>query len=146
MSQKSRWIEFQTSTPGVSYQSTILAAHMRYNQDTGAIIKHVTSHPFFGDASNKVFLLVNGGSRYIYRNIVPCVLRARWMAGQGTISGTLFLVYLDAQNMEHGSRTRLRARDHYTSGTLIGGEGGTCPSSLHITLEGPTEYVNARWM
>ena len=74
MSQKSRWIEFQTSTPGVSYQSTILAAHMRYNQDTGAIIKHVTSHPFFGNASNKVFLLVNGG--------------------QGTFTGTLFLVYL----------------------------------------------------
>jgi hypothetical protein len=37
--------------------------------------------------------------------------------------------------------TRLRARDHYTSSTLIGGKGGAGPSSLHITLEGPTEWV-----
>ena len=44
------------------------------------------------------------------------------------------------------SHTRLRARDHYTSSTLIGGKGGAGPSSLHTTLEGPTEYVNARWM
>ena len=44
------------------------------------------------------------------------------------------------------THTRLTARDHYTSSTLIGGEGGAGPSSLHTTLEGPTEYVNARWM
>jgi hypothetical protein len=44
------------------------------------------------------------------------------------------------------SLMRPRARDHYTSSTLIGGKGGTGPSSLHITLEGPMEYVNARWM
>ena len=45
------------------------------------------------------------------------------------------------------SHTRPRARDHYTSSTLIGGKGGAGPSSLlHTTLEGPTEYVNARWM
>ena len=42
------------------------------------------------------------------------------------------------------SHTRLRAHDHYTSSTLIGGKGGAFPSSLHTTLEGPTEYVNAR--
>jgi hypothetical protein len=42
--------------------------------------------------------------------------------------------------------TRLRARDHYNSSTLIDGKGGAGPSSLHTTLEGPTEYVNARWM
>ena len=36
------------------------------------------------------------------------------------------------------SHTRLRARDHYTSSTLIGGKGGTGPSSLYNTLEGPT--------
>ena len=42
--------------------------------------------------------------------------------------------------------TRLRARGHYTSSTLIGGEGGAGPSSLHTTLEGPTKYVNTRWM
>jgi hypothetical protein len=41
---------------------------------------------------------------------------------------------------------RLRARDHRTSRTLIGGKGGAGPSSLHTMLEGPTEYVNARWM
>ena len=34
----------------------------------------------------------------------------------------------------------------YTSSTLIGGKGGADPSSLHAMLEGPTEYVNARWM
>ena len=37
------------------------------------------------------------------------------------------------------SHTRLRACDHYTSSTLIGGKGGAGPSSLHTTLEGPTE-------
>ena len=42
------------------------------------------------------------------------------------------------------SYTRLRARDHYTSSTLVGGKGGAGPSSHHTTLEGPTEYVNAR--
>jgi hypothetical protein len=38
---------------------------------------------------------------------------------------------------------RLRARDHYNSGTLIGEKGGAGPSSLHTALEGPTEYVIA---
>ena len=32
------------------------------------------------------------------------------------------------------------------SSTLIGGKGGPNPSSLHTTLERPTEYVNARRM
>ena len=41
---------------------------------------------------------------------------------------------------------RLRARDHYTPSTVIGRKGGAGPSSLHTMLEGPTEYVNARWM
>jgi hypothetical protein len=44
------------------------------------------------------------------------------------------------------SHTKLRARDHCTSSTLIGGKGGAGPSSLHTMLEGPTEYVNSRWM
>jgi hypothetical protein len=44
------------------------------------------------------------------------------------------------------SHRRLRARDHYPSSTLIGAKGGAGPNSLHTTLEGPTEYVNARWM
>ena len=44
------------------------------------------------------------------------------------------------------SHTTLRARDHYTLSTPIGGKGRAGPSSLHTTLEGPTEYVNAWWM
>jgi hypothetical protein len=44
------------------------------------------------------------------------------------------------------SHTGPRARDQYTSSTLIGGKGRAGPSSLYTTLEGPTEYVNARWM
>ena len=39
------------------------------------------------------------------------------------------------------SHTRLRARDHYASNTLIGGKGGAGPSSLRTALEGPTEYI-----
>jgi hypothetical protein len=42
------------------------------------------------------------------------------------------------------SHTKLRARDQYSSSTLIGGKGGADPSSLHTTLEGPKEYVYAR--
>jgi hypothetical protein len=42
------------------------------------------------------------------------------------------------------SHTRLRARDCYTSSTLIGGKGSAGPSLLHTTLEGSMEYVNAR--
>ena len=42
------------------------------------------------------------------------------------------------------SDMRLRAHDNYTSSTLIGGKGGAGPSSLHTTLEGPMEHVNAR--
>ena len=41
---------------------------------------------------------------------------------------------------------RLRACDHCTSSTLIGGKGGAAPSLLHTTLEGPMENVDARWM
>ena len=44
------------------------------------------------------------------------------------------------------SHTRLRTRDHYISNTLIGKKGKAGPSSLDTAHEGPTEYVNARWM
>jgi hypothetical protein len=44
------------------------------------------------------------------------------------------------------THTRPRARDQYTSSTLIGGKGGAGPRSHHTMLEGPTEYVYARWM
>ena len=37
------------------------------------------------------------------------------------------------------SHMRLRACDHYTSSTLLGGKGGAGPSSLHAMLEGPIE-------
>ena len=43
-------------------------------------------------------------------------------------------------------RARERARDHHTSSTLVGGNGGAGPSSLHTPLKGPMEYVNARWI
>ena len=39
---------------------------------------------------------------------------------------------------------RLRARDLYTSSTLIGGKEGAGPSSLHTMLEGPTN--KSMWM
>ena len=42
--------------------------------------------------------------------------------------------------------TRDWARDHCNSSPLVGGKGRAGPSSLHTTLEGPTEYVNAKWM
>ena len=40
------------------------------------------------------------------------------------------------------SHTILRAYDHYTSSTLIGGKGGAGPSSLHNTHEGQMEYTS----
>ena len=52
----------------------------------------------------------------------------------------------DNKGLRATSHMRLTACKHYTSSTLIGGKGGAGPSSLHTTLEGPTEYVNARWM
>ena len=49
--------------------------------------------------------------------------------------------------MRATSHTRLRARDHYTSSTLIGGKSGAGPDSLHtLTIEGPPEYVSATWI
>jgi hypothetical protein len=53
---------------------------------------------------------------------------------------------LSFTTLEATSHTRLQACDQYTSSTLIGGKGGAGPSSLHTTLEGLMEYVNARWM
>ena len=41
---------------------------------------------------------------------------------------------------------RLTAHDHYASSPFIGGKGGAGPSLPYTTLEGPTEYVNAKWM
>ena len=51
-----------------------------------------------------------------------------------------------SHNIRATSHTRPSAHDHYTLSTLIGGKGGASPSLRHTTLEGPKEYVNARWM
>ena len=56
------------------------------------------------------------------------------------------LKYLKVIWIRATSHTRLRARDIYTSSTLIGGQGRAGASSLHATLEGLMEHVNARWM
>ena len=45
------------------------------------------------------------------------------------------------------SHTRLRARNHYTSSTVIGGKGGAGPSPLPtVPLRDQQKYVNAGWM
>ena len=60
---------------------------------------------------------------------------------------TTCLKYDDHLMLRATSHPRPRARDLYTSSTLVGGKGGAGPSSpLHTTLEGRTEHVNARWM
>jgi hypothetical protein len=51
-------------------------------------------------------------------------------------NGRLRVVYLRAT-----SHTRLRTRDRYTSSTIIDGEGGSGPSSLHTTLAWGTNGV-----
>ena len=67
----------------------------------------------------------------------------QWMS-LWTSSWGLGLVFnLRSYILRATSPTRLRARDHYT---LIGGKGIPGPNSLHTTLEGPREYLNARWM
>ena len=72
---------------------------------------------------------------------MSCDILQRW--GRWFIS----LISLRLMQIRATSHTRLRARDHYTSRTLIGGKAGAGPSSLlHTMVEGPTEYVNARWM
>ena len=76
------------------------------------------------------------------------VLRAEanWCARSPKISIKWELFHKHCSLLRATSYTRLRARDLYTSSTLIGGKGGAGPSSLHTMLEEPTEYVNARWM
>ena len=51
-----------------------------------------------------------------------------------------------SEAMRATSHTRLRACDHYTSSTLVGGEGGAGPSLLHTTLRGQRSIWMARWM
>ena len=61
--------------------------------------------------------------------------------GLSNLSMKGFHVFLRAT-----SHMRLRTRDHCTSSTLIGVKARGGPSSLHNTLGGSMEYVNARWM
>ena len=52
------------------------------------------------------------------------------------------IVRLQSTYLRAPSHTRLRARDHHTSNTLIGGKGGAGPSLLHTALEGPMEDIS----
>ena len=59
--------------------------------------------------------------------------------------GTLY--YTNVLSVTEGHFTReTESPQLFHSSTVIGGKDGACPSSLRTTLEGPTEYVNARWM
>ena len=71
---------------------------------------------------------------YLHMNLLS--LRKQWVQVQE------FRKFIDC--FRATSHTRPRARDQYTSSTLIGGKGGASPSSLHTTLEGPTEYVKCK--
>ena len=65
------------------------------------------------------------------------ILEASWGTAFGHFSFGL------SQFHGHGRwlvcEVALRACNHYTSSTLIGGKGGAGPSSFHTTVEGPTE-------
>ena len=61
-------------------------------------------------------------------------------------------LFLKLKQFRATSHTRLRARDHCTSGTLIGGKGGAVPSSLHTYAWGTNGVceckvdVKSTWM
>ena len=92
-------------------------------------------------------------SSYIY-NIYTCgdLWSASWhiricqVIGQLLLSLFIVVSGVRMSGPRATSHMRLWARDRWTSSTLIGGEGGAGPSSLHTTLEGSMEYVNALWM
>ena len=58
---------------------------------------------------------------------------SKWGGGQSPLHNKLYWRPLELRFAHGGatSHTRLIARDHYTSSTLIGGKGGASPSSLH---------------
>ena len=79
-----------------------------------------------------------------HKNIaMGCTNHAHENLNSDEVSNITWL-YSEGPTIKATSYTRLRAPNHYTSSTLIGGKDGAGPSSLHTTLEGPTEYVNAR--
>ena len=80
-----------------------------------------------------------------------CVCISEWEHGNNSIVKHIHKLSSSKCTNSNGLRAtshkKLRACDHFTSSTLIGGKGGAGPSSLYTTLEGPTKYVNARlWM
>ena len=54
--------------------------------------------------------------------------------------------FLRSPQVRVTSHTRLRAHNHCTLNTLLGGKGRARPSSIYTTLGGPTVQVNARRM
>ena len=54
--------------------------------------------------------------------------------------------YFETEGVRIASHKKLRACEHCTSIILIGEKGGAGSSLLDTTLEGPMEYMNARWM
>ena len=76
--------------------------------------------------------------------VVSKASRVKTKSGQ--IVGIQHGNFINKPERRATSHTRLRAHDHHTSSTLSGGKGGAGPSSLHTRLEGPMEYVKARWM
>jgi hypothetical protein len=96
-------------------------------------ISFVLFHDFTCYANSKVSRIhVNTTN---FRNIM-CTL----------VATCVILRNIECTNLGPTSHMRLIACGHCTSSTLIGGKGGAGRSSLHTTLEGPMEYVNARWM
>jgi hypothetical protein len=62
---------------------------------------------------------------------------ARFWAGVLHLPQSSLVAEIRANDLGRAtSHTRLRARDHYSSSTLIGGKGRAGPSSLHATLGG----------
>ena len=55
--------------------------------------------------------------------------------------GLKIFPHIDKAGLRATAHTRLRARYHYTSSTLIGGKGGDGPNSVHTTVEGPMGYM-----
>ena len=62
--------------------------------------------------------------------------KSLYSKGFFTLGGLIILVEV---NYGPPSHSRMRARDHCTSSTLIGGKGGAGSSSQHYVLEGPME-------
>ena len=78
----------------------------------------------------------------IFINLVSAATFWHTVGTRGYILYTWNLYYCWPVELWATSHTRLRAHDHSTSSIFIGGKGGAGPSSLHTTLEGPTENIS----